>query len=102
VTDGYVVVGGRNKRVYALDPASGKELWQFSATSRVDASPVIAGQRVFVATADGRLFGLDLATGEERWRYEAGGGFAGSPAVAAGCLVIANDNGVVYCLGPQS
>ena len=100
-TDRFVIVGGRNKRVHALDPATGKELWRFAAKSRVDASPVIAGDRVLAASADGRLYSLELQTGKAVWEYETGGGFAGSPAVAAGRLVIANDDGVVYCCGKK-
>lgn len=98
-TDRVVVVGGRNRRVQAFDPGTGKELWSFAAKRRVDASPVIVGQRVFAGAADGRLYALDLQTGKLLWEYEAGGGFAGSPAVAAGRLVIASDEGVVYCFG---
>jgi outer membrane protein assembly factor BamB len=99
VTEQVVVVGGRNKRVHALNPDNGTEIWRFAAKSRVDASPVIAGKRVFAASADGRLVALDLQTGRQLWEYETGGGFTGSPAVAAGCLIIANDDGVVYCFG---
>ena len=99
VTKQVVVVGGRNKRVHALDPDTGKERWRFAAKSRVDASPVIVGQRVFAASAAGRLFALDLETGRQMWEYETGGGFTGSPAVASGRLIIANDDGVIYCFG---
>ena len=98
-TEQAVVVGGRDKRIRAFDPGTGKQLWSFAAKTRVDASPVIVGQRVFAAAADGRLYTLDLQTGKLLWEHEAGGGFAGSPAVAAGRLVIASDEGVVYCFG---
>lgn len=98
-TDQWVVVGGRNKRIHALDPNTGKEVWGFAAKTRIDASCVIVGQRVFAAAADGRLYALDLPTGKLLWEHQAGGGFAGSPAVAAGRLVIASDDGVVYCFG---
>ena len=72
------------------------------ARQRVDASPVIVKDRVFVAAGDGRLYGLDLGTGKELWQFEAGGGFTGSPAVAARRLVIASEDGVVYCFGSKS
>ena len=38
----------------------GKELWTFSARSAVDASPVVAGNRVFAAAKSGAIFALDL------------------------------------------
>jgi outer membrane protein assembly factor BamB len=87
--------------VYAMDGQSGEERWSFSAGARVDSSPVIVGQRVFVGAANGRLFSLDLATGDERWRFEAGGAIAVPPAVAGGRLVIGTDEGVVYCFGEK-
>lgn len=99
VTEKLVVVGGRDKRIHALDSTTGKVRWKFAAKSRIDASPVIVGRRVFAAAADGRIYALNLETGQETWQFQAGGGFVGSPAVADGRLVIASDEGVVYCLG---
>jgi outer membrane protein assembly factor BamB len=98
-TDRLVIVGGRNKRVHAFDPAKGNIVWEYAAKTRIDSSPVVVGQRVFVATSGGRLYALSLAEGKQLWQYEAGGGFIGSPAVAGQRLVIANDEGVVYCFG---
>lgn len=101
VTPGFVVVGGRDKLIKALDPATGEPLWTFATKSRVDSSPVIVGQRVFVGGADGRLYAFDLQTGEKTWEYEAGGGFNASPAVAAGRLVIGNEDGEIFCFGSK-
>jgi outer membrane protein assembly factor BamB len=55
VTSGTVVFGGQDKQVHALD-LGGHELWKFSTRGRVDSSPVIVGERVFVGSADGRLY----------------------------------------------
>ena len=101
VQEGIVVVGSRNRRVLAFDPATGAELWSFATKQRIDSSPVIVGQRVFVGAADGRLYAIDLMTGKPLWEYQATGGFTGSPAVADGKLVIATDRGVVYCFGKK-
>jgi outer membrane protein assembly factor BamB len=87
--------------VLALDPKTGEELWSFATKQRIDSSPVIAGNRVFVGAADGRLYALDLKDGKQLWEYQATGGFTGSPAVADGKLVIATDRGVVYCFGEK-
>ncbi|MBX9792508.1 MAG: PQQ-binding-like beta-propeller repeat protein [Pirellulales bacterium] len=101
LTKELVIVGGRDKMIKALDPATGEPRWTFPTKSRVDSSPVVVGQRVFVGGADGRLYGLSLKTGEKVWEYEAGGGFNASPAVAAGRLVIGNEDGVVFCFGAK-
>lgn len=101
VTKDRVVFGSRSKKVYALNPSDGKEVWRFAARQRVDCSPVVVGDRVFVGAADGRLYGLNLKDGEKLWEFEGRGGFIGSPAVAGGRMVIATDRGVVYCFGAK-
>ena len=84
VHDGLVVIGGRDKMVHALDAETGKERWTYAAGSRIDSSPVIAGDRVFLATTGGEVLALDLATGERVWSFESGSSFTASPAVAQG------------------
>ncbi len=101
VTENLVIFGGRDKRLHALNPATGDETWSFLARGRIDSSPVVAGERVYCGSADGRVYGVDLKTGEKAWEYEAGGRFVGSPAVAQGKLVIASDDGVVYCFAEK-
>lgn len=95
------VIGGRDKRIRGLSLNNGKELWQVSTKARIESSPVIAGTRVFLPSADGILYELDLQTGRERWRFELGGGVASSPAIGHRMVVIANSDGVVYALGAK-
>ena len=99
LADKLVVIGGQDKRLHALDPATGEQRWQFVTKGRIDSCPVIVGQRVFVGSADGCLYGIELSSGKELWRFEAGGPISASPAVGEGCLVIGTEDGVVYCLG---
>lgn len=99
VTPKLVVVGGRDKLVHALDPATGKEKWSFETPSRVDASPVVAGDRVAVATLSGDLYLLELASGRSVWHYASGSAFSASPAVASGRLVIGTADGLLYAFG---
>jgi outer membrane protein assembly factor BamB len=42
-------------RVYGLDLASGKKVWEHEAASPVTSSPAIAKGKVVVATADGQV-----------------------------------------------
>lgn len=96
VTGDLVVIGGRDKRVHALDRATGKARWTHALRGRVDASPVVAGDRVYVADTAGILAALDLKDGSVAWQYETGSGFTASPAIADGRLVIGTEDGVVY------
>jgi outer membrane protein assembly factor BamB len=101
VTDKVVVLGGKDKRVHALDRATGAEIWSFVTRGQVDSAPVIVGQRVFVGSKDRSLYVLDLAKGTQLARFDLDGAILGSPAVADGRLVIGTEKGTVYCFGAK-
>lgn len=52
---GRVFVGSNDGRVYGLDLASGKKVWEYEAASPVWSSPAVAKAKVDVATAAGRV-----------------------------------------------
>jgi outer membrane protein assembly factor BamB len=96
-----------NEVVACLDPATGKEKWNFTYRTRYRddfgfdegprATPVIAGDKVFTLGANGDLHGIELTTGKKLWHrnllteYVADKGFFGvacSPVVVAGKLLV--------------
>jgi outer membrane protein assembly factor BamB len=101
VTDKLVVAGSRDKRVYAIDRANGKEVWNFVTEGRIEGSPVVAGDRVYVGSTDKNLYVIELATGKELQRVTLDESILGSPAVANGRLVIGTTKGTVYCFGAK-
>lgn len=102
VGDKLVVAASRNKRLFALDAATGEVKWKETLRKRSDASPIIAGKSVFVAAADGRIMRFDLHTGKQTWMMEVKPSIEASPAVADGKLIVASRRGVVYCFGEKS
>ena len=64
-----------------LDPASGQIQWKLPTRSRVDSSPVIAGERVVAATERGVVYVIDANKGVVQWQFDAGGSFTASPIV---------------------
>jgi len=102
VTDNLVIVGSRDKHVYALHRKSGKEAWSFATKKKVDSSPVVAGSRVYVGSSDGNLYVLDLARGSEVKQFALGKDIAASPAVGGNCLVIGTMEGTVCCIGAKN
>jgi outer membrane protein assembly factor BamB len=101
VTEDLVAFGGQGKAVFGLNPADGKLIWKLPTRTRVDSSPVIAGERVVAATERGVLYLIDAKTGDVKWQFDAGGHFAGSPAVVDGRIVIPNADGTLYCFGAK-
>lgn len=71
---GIVLVAAKQRHtVYALDSASGKQLWTFTAGARIDSPPTIfdsglAAQCLF-GSRDGYVYCLRLSDGELAWRF---------------------------------
>jgi outer membrane protein assembly factor BamB len=53
--------------VAALDPATGKKIWDRNLNTPLRAAPTAANGRVFVVTIDGRTYCLSAADGVELW-----------------------------------
>jgi eukaryotic-like serine/threonine-protein kinase len=70
-------VGSLGGQFYALDLATGKELWQAPAKLGVEGPACVAGDLVCFGDADGKVHGLDRHTGEARWVYETGDAVVG-------------------------
>lgn len=98
VKDNWVIAGGRDKRVHALDRKSGQQKWQFRTRGDVDSSPVITGDgHVLFGSNDGNFYAVELESGSETWHYEIGAPVKSAPAVANGCILVGADDGVLYC-----
>lgn len=54
-------------RVAALDPATGKPLWEKNLGTPVRAAPTASGDRVFIISMEGRFYCLNGLDGSELW-----------------------------------
>ena len=97
------MIGGRDKKVYALDRDTGTEAWSFVTEGMVDASPVVAGGRVYVGclASTGEFYVLDLTTGKQVQQLTLDGAVTGSAAVGPDCVIVGTARGTVYCLGKK-
>jgi outer membrane protein assembly factor BamB len=55
--------------LYALDEATGKVLWQYTADGRIDSPPTYHKGVLYFGTRTGRLHALAAADGREVWQY---------------------------------
>ena len=53
--------------VAAIDPATGKKIWEKNIGSPIRSSPTASGDKVFVVSSQGRFFCLNGADGSEIW-----------------------------------
>ena len=97
----YAATGFGN--VVALDPQSGKKLWERSLGIPVRAAPTAAGDRVFVITVDGRFYCLSGLDGTELWTVrglpqQASLVMSVSPAVSGDVVVVPYPSGDLLAL----
>ncbi len=58
--------------VRALDAASGRLVWRFTAGGPVRFAPTVARGKAYVASDDGSLYALEAETGKLLWQFRAG------------------------------
>lgn len=90
-------------RVVALDPATGKQVWERNLGTPVRAAPTAAGDRVFVVTTEGRFFCLSGIDGAELWAVrgipqQASRVIAVSPAVDGNLVIVPYPSGDLMAL----
>jgi alcohol dehydrogenase (cytochrome c) len=125
VLDDVLYYSGSNNRVFALDAASGKEIWHYYAKLDSVSQRSIFGfynrgvsvgkSKVFVGSSDGRIIALDQKTGKELWQTqltepkECNGCNFTSPPVLAGDVLIAGptggdlvQHGYIYAMDPET
>jgi len=72
VAGGRVLVAGVDTHcIHALDADNGKELWSYTAGSRVDSPPTLCDGLAIFGSADGRVYCLRANDGAFVWRFEA-------------------------------
>ena len=89
--------------VVALDPASGKKLWEKSVGVPIRTSPTAAAGRVLAVTIEGELICLSAEDGSESWRYRGQGEKASftsnaSPAIEGSLAVVPFTSGDVVAV----
>ncbi|MBY6004184.1 PQQ-dependent methanol/ethanol family dehydrogenase [Salipiger bermudensis] len=113
VYDGIMYVTGSYSRLYAIDLASGEELWQYDARlpegilpccDVINRGAAIYGDKIIFGTLDARLVALDRKTGDVVWRdkiadYKAGYSYTAAPLIVNGLVITGNSGGEFGIVG---
>lgn len=78
---------------------TGQVQWKVDLGSPLTSSPVVARERVFMATSDNRLLALDRSSGSRLWEYAASGPLQASPVIAGDLLFMGQQDGNLVALG---
>jgi outer membrane protein assembly factor BamB len=99
VANGIVYVGSCNGMMYALNAASGTQVWNYTCGGQVWSSPAVANGIVYVGSTNGNVYALNVATGALVWKYTTGRAVAfSSPAIASGVVYVGSEDDNVYAL----
>ncbi len=100
--EGALLVGSRDGHLYAIDPASGKELWRAPGPQGVGSSPAYGGGRAYYADYGGDVVAVDLSTGAEIWRRGTGSKIVSSPLYDGERVYIGSFNRSLYALSSET
>lgn len=73
ISEGVLYAGSNDKRLYAIDAASGRVLWEFETAGAVNSTPLVARGRVMFLSMDGYFYALDKKDGELQWKFRTQG-----------------------------
>lgn len=92
----FVLALADSGEIKALNNA-GKVQWQASVGSRVESSPLVANDMIFVVNGKNVLYAMKLANGAVVWKQNLSGTllFGAAPVAAEGGVIIAQSNGQV-------
>ncbi len=106
-----VFIGGQDGFLYALDLASGREIWKGRTGGRLRATPALSAELVIAGSFDGRVYAFDRRDGAERWVHRTEGdtldsnrfgydrrAIQSSAAIMNGTVFVGSRDGGVYAL----
>ncbi|MCB1352790.1 MAG: PQQ-dependent methanol/ethanol family dehydrogenase [Rhodobacteraceae bacterium] len=113
VYDGVMYITGSYSRMYAIDLATGKEIWQYDARlpegilpccDVINRGAAIYGNNIYFGTLDARLVALDLKTGKVVWNkkienYKEGYSYTAAPLIVDGKVMVGNSGGEFGVVG---
>jgi outer membrane protein assembly factor BamB len=103
VEDNTLYGGGMDRKVHAVDLASGEVRWSTRLSGMVIGGVLLSGDTIFVASSrpEGRIHALHRATGKRIWRVSADP-IAAPLAMIGGMLIAETQRGEVLALDPRS
>ncbi|WP_193315036.1 PQQ-dependent dehydrogenase, methanol/ethanol family, partial [Poseidonibacter ostreae] len=113
VKDGVMYVTASYSRMYAIDIATGEEIWQYDARlpgailpccDVINRGPALYQNLVIFGTLDAKLVALDRKTGKVKWKkkianYKDGYSYTAAPLIVKGLLITGNSGGEFGVVG---
>lgn len=98
VADGVVYIASKENHLYALDAASGDQLWFYKTDGLLFGSPSLTDDAVLIGGDDGDLFAIDRENGHLRWKITLDSAIYSTPAVADGRVYVTSKGQTVSAI----
>lgn len=102
---GKVFVASRDGLVKALDPETGKVLWEQDVEGDVPArlsGGITAGySQIFMGSENGQVLALNEETGELNWRVDVDGEVLAAPATDSNLVIVNTNKGTLLALNQE-
>jgi len=98
IIDEGVLYAAGNEKLSAVDPLSGKILWEQKFDVPEISSPAVMGELLMLASTNGKLYVVDKKTGETKYERFLGKGSFGRPVVAKNNIYILGNTSRFFCL----
>ncbi len=111
VAEGIVCVASRDRNLYALDPETGQQLWEYQLNEKFFSSPVICDGIIYVdstqfngTTTERYLRAIDVHSGRLQWQFKLdfqplslmSVSVPSSPVVSQGVVYMGGTDGKLY------
>ncbi len=104
VTEKYVYIGSKDRRLYCLDRETGLVKWDFHCGFEVEAAAAVQGDAVFFGSLNGSVYRLNAETGKMIWKFKCdyvpghGAPIYDPPLLGGGLVYVATLYGQLYGL----
>jgi len=97
-----IFVADNSGLVAAVEPDSGKIIWQVDLEAEIGGGPAVANQLVAVGTQQGELILLSAVDGSIKWRKQASSEIISSPAIGEGFVVVNSVDGKIAAFDAET
>jgi outer membrane protein assembly factor BamB len=84
--------------IQAMNPETGKIIWEKDLPARSETSPVVSGNKVIVGDEDGTVYAFNAKDGHLVWSIHTGGSVKGGVAIHDGVAFFGNYAGELYAV----
>jgi len=102
LANGYLYVGSSDKKVYALDAATGqlKPGWPFKTKGKIWSTPAVVDGVVYIGSLDHHIYAINADTGKEvpGFNFEADGAIMTTPIIQGDTIYVGANDHYLYAL----